>query len=59
MTSTGSGNCILAKDKICIPVHVSASGGGQKNHWVLVVVEPYRHSVKVVFQYACCMRSVT
>ncbi|DBA77814.1 TPA: hypothetical protein ACH3X1_009171 [Trebouxia sp. C0004] len=34
MSSTGSDTCVLEKDLILIPVHVSANGTGPPNHWI-------------------------
>ncbi|DBA75747.1 TPA: hypothetical protein ACH3X1_010158 [Trebouxia sp. C0004] len=39
MSSTGSDTCVLEKDLILIPVHVSANGTGPPNHWIDVQLD--------------------
>jgi len=45
MQSTGSDTCVLEKDLILIPVHVSASGTGSPNHWIVVQLDLNMHTI--------------
>lgn len=45
MRSTGSDTCVLEKDLILIPVHVSPNGTGPPNHWIDVQLDLNMHAI--------------